>query len=92
MNLREKLQAKRANYSRTLQQCDIRVMQAERALDEAREARAGAQTGLQVLDETIQDIDAAELAEKQAATKPAGPGTPPASPVAPGGRGTPAGR
>lgn len=92
MTLREQLQTKRANYARTLQQCDIRVLQAERDLLDAKEARAGAQVGLQVLDETIQTIDAAEAAEKQAAAKPVGPVTPPAGPTARNTAETPAGR
>lgn len=76
----KKLLEKRANYARTLTQCDVRVMQAERALNDAREARAGAQTGLQVLDETLEDMRAADLAEKQAGTAPAAPSTPAGSP------------
>lgn len=56
-------QAKRANYSQSLQQTEGAILIAERRLREAKshlrdmhEARAAAQTGLQVVDEVLLDL------------------------------------
>jgi len=69
--LRDKLATKQANLRRSLGQCDVRVLKLERELQEAREARAACQGALQVADETLADMEAAEVAE---AAKP-GPAT-----------------
>lgn len=52
----ERLQVKRTNLQRSLQQADLRVLVAERELQETREARAACSAALRVVDETIAEI------------------------------------
>lgn len=52
----ERLQAKRANLQRSLQQADLRVLVAERELQETKEARAACTAALRILDETLAEL------------------------------------